>query len=148
MTTLDPNPSNGVFDPSAVRHMVEAFAKAESHLDRLRSSAVAAIDRDRVARRIVSEVRAGETQPDLVWRAAVVKVLLETRAPRSKAACEPVARSAGGRRHRRQEQSVVPTDLPPAGPHATPRHTNEDATPGSGALPAEQPGDDVDPATG
>ncbi len=83
MSEFDLHPWNGVFDPAALRNMAEAFEKAERHLDRLRSSAVAEVDRDRVARRIVSEARAGETQPDLVWRAAVVKVLLETRVPLS-----------------------------------------------------------------
>jgi hypothetical protein len=39
-------------------------------------------------------------------------------------------------------------DLPPAGPHATPELTNEDATPGSGYLPQISPEDEADPAGG
>jgi hypothetical protein len=39
-------------------------------------------------------------------------------------------------------------DMPPAGPHATPDLTNEDATPGSGYLPQITPEDEADPAGG
>lgn len=39
-------------------------------------------------------------------------------------------------------------DLPPAGPHATKTNTDTDATPGAGALPDEQPGNEVDPGAG
>jgi len=38
--------------------------------------------------------------------------------------------------------------LHPAGPHARPELTDEDATPGTGALPEPQPDGDVDPGTG
>jgi hypothetical protein len=41
-----------------------------------------------------------------------------------------------------------PGDIPPAGPHATQSNTDPDATPGAGALPDEQPGNEVDPGTG
>jgi len=36
---------------------------------------------------------------------------------------------------------------PAAGPHATEAETNDDATPGSGALPDRQPRNDMDGAT-
>jgi hypothetical protein len=39
-------------------------------------------------------------------------------------------------------------DMPPAGPHAKPELTNEDATPGSGYLPQITPEDEADPAGG
>ena len=37
--------------------------------------------------------------------------------------------------------------IPPAGPHADPRLTNEEATPGTGSLPEPKEGE-VDPAGG
>lgn len=130
MTELYLNPSNGVFDPPVLRDLAGAFEKADRHIDRLRPSGFGTIDRDSVARQILFEAQAGETQPDLVWRAAVAKVLLEARAAPVKATRESEA------------------EMPPAGPHASPRHTNDDATPGAGALPADTAGGEVDPATG
>jgi len=148
MIEFDMCPSKGVFDPPALRDLAGAFEKAERHIDRLRSSAFAEIDRDRVARRIIAEARCGETQPDLVWRAAVAKVLLETRTASQKAGGEPLTRAAGRLTRGRCEEPAGWADMPPAGSHATPQNTNADATPGSGALPGEPPGDEVDPATG
>jgi hypothetical protein len=46
------------------------------------------------------------------------------------------------------ESPHEPVKIPPAGPHATPENTTEEATPGAGALPAGQTGGDVDPGTG
>jgi hypothetical protein len=148
MTEIHLNPANGVFEPPVLEAMAEAFDKAERQLDRLRSSVVPEIDRDRVARRIVSEARAGETQPDLVSRAAVAKVLLEVRAKSStdgtQSGARPWARPLGMGQRKPADLAVIP----PAGPHATPRQSNADTTPGSGVLPCEQPGDDVDPGAG
>lgn len=126
MIQHDMNPSTGVFDPSVVRDLVEAFDRARRHLDRLRGTGLPEIDRTRLARRILVEARSGETEPDLVWRAAVARILLEARAEASQSAA----------------------DLPLAGPHAQAHHTNEAGTPGAGALPSEPFGDDVDPGTG
>jgi len=148
MTEIHLSPSNGVFDPPVLKDMAEAFGKAERQLDRLRSSAVPEIDRDRVARRIVFETRAGETQPDLVWRAAVAKVLLEAQTKTSRAGTQSVARPRARPLGKPQRTPAVLTDMPPAGPHATPQQSNADATPGTGVLPSEQPGDDVDPGAG
>lgn len=39
-------------------------------------------------------------------------------------------------------------DTPPAGPHADPKLTNPDATPGAGTLPSASRDSDVDPAGG
>lgn len=36
----------------------------------------------------------------------------------------------------------------PAGPHATPELTDEDATPGTGALPGRTKSGDIDPGVG
>ncbi len=146
MTELDLNPTHGVFDPAAISDMADAFEKAERHLDRLRSSALGGIDRDRVARKIVHEARGGETQPDLVWRAAVARVLLEAHA----VAARPTEGSAttSSPPPKRRTKPTGAAAMPPAGPHAMPRQTNEHATPGSGALPAEGIGNEVDPATG
>lgn len=151
MTDLHLNPRRGVFDPSAVSDMVYAFEKAERYLARVRSRPLGEIDRDRVARKILFEARGGETQPDLVWRAAVAKVLLEARAVSVPSAedledvdVECWARPAA----ERLKLPASAAAMPPAGPHATPRHTNPDATPGAGALPADMVGDEVDPATG
>jgi hypothetical protein len=44
--------------------------------------------------------------------------------------------------------SQKPRGIPPAGPHATERNTDSEATPGAGVLPDEQPGNDVDPGAG
>jgi hypothetical protein len=140
--------SRGVFDPLVAKDLTEAFEKAERYLDRLCFGALIEIDRDRVARRIVSEARAGETQPDLVWRAAVAKVLLERQAVASEADSEPATKSVDRQSRRRATKPAVPADMPTAGPHATPQLTNDEATPGAGALPAELPGDDVDPGAG
>lgn len=41
-----------------------------------------------------------------------------------------------------------PGEPHPAGPHADPRLTNPDSTPGAGTLPDHQQGDDVDSASG
>lgn len=146
MTEFDTAPSHGVFYPPEVRGLVDAFAKAERHLERWRGSALGDIDRDRVARKIVLEVRSGETQPDLVWRAAVAKVLLEARSPTW--TVDEDRKSSKRPQHKRQLEPSASSEMPSAGPHATPRHTNEDATPGSGALPDKPPGDEVDPGTG
>lgn len=140
--------SRGVFDPWVAKDLTEAFEKAERYLDRLCFGALTEIDRDKVARRIVLEARAGETQPDLVWRAAVAKVLLERRAVESRADNEPALKSVDCQASGRARTPAVPADMPTAGPHATPRLTNEEATPGAGALPSDMPGDDVDPGAG
>lgn len=149
MTMLDGDLARGIFHPPATKDLTEAFEKAERHLSRLSSAAVAEVDRDRVARRIVSEARAGETQPDLVWRAAVAKVLLEERkAAPSLGEKSPLRAAEPKTRERRETTSAAPDSMPAAGPHAAGHHTNEDATPGAGALPSGIPGDDVDPGTG
>ena len=50
------------------------------------------------------------------------------------------------------EDTAIPNPrdkkMPAAGPHATKEDTNEDATPGAGSLPSEEPDEDVDAATG
>ena len=46
----------------------------------------------------------------------------------------------------RRSEAVRTEDL--AGPHAKPSLTNEDATPGAGALPSEPTSGDVDPGVG
>jgi hypothetical protein len=147
MNEFDTAPSQGIFYPPAVKELLDAFAKAERHLERWRASTLGDIDRDRVARKIVLEVRSGETQPDLVWRAAVAKVLLEARFQTWKAEDDQAATSKPPQ-HERQPKPSAATEIPSAGPHAEPRHTNEDATPGAGALPDKTPGDEVDPGTG
>lgn len=120
MNESNKDTSKGVFDPAAVKDLAEALEKAEERIAGTGSEAAAGLDRERLARRIVSEARAGgTTKPDVVSRAAADKALHETGA-----------------------------DLPLAGPHASESNTEADATPGAGALPAEQPGDDVDPGTG
>jgi hypothetical protein len=80
MTELDRNLAYGIFEPPALKDMAEAFEKAERHLDQLSACYRAEIDRDRVACFVVAEARAGETHPELVWRAAVAKFLLALRA--------------------------------------------------------------------
>jgi hypothetical protein len=42
----------------------------------------------------------------------------------------------------------APEKASPAGPHDRPELTNEDATPGAGAMPDDPPGNDVDPGSG
>lgn len=142
--------SQGVFDPLITKDLTKAYEKADRYLDRQCCGGLTEIDRDRVARRIVSEARAGETQPDLVWRAAVAKVLLERRAGAFEADGEPMTEASADRQSRGRvtKPPVVPADMPAAGPHATPRLTNDIATPGAGALPSGLPGDDVDPGAG
>jgi hypothetical protein len=41
-----------------------------------------------------------------------------------------------------------PAGMHPAGPHADPRLTNPDSTPGTGALPDDKQGGDVDSSSG
>jgi hypothetical protein len=147
MTKLELDPARGVFEPAVSRSMAGAFEKAERYLDRQRGSILARICREGVARRIVAEFRTGETQPDLAWRAAIAKELLAARTEPSKGSSE-TAGAVYHFTHRRREALAVASDMPRAGPHAAPRHTNVDATPGAGALPSDQPGDEVDPATG
>jgi hypothetical protein len=77
MTQVRSDLSQGIFDPSAARGLTLAYEKAEHYLDHSVFRDLNEIDRDRVARRIVAQAREGETQPDLVWRAAVALVLLE-----------------------------------------------------------------------
>jgi hypothetical protein len=69
--------SEGVFDSSAVKDLFEAFEKADAHVNRSDSADVPETDREDLARRIISEARTGETQPDLLWRSAVAKMLIE-----------------------------------------------------------------------
>ena len=69
--------SEGVFDSSAVKDLFEAFEKADAHVNRSDSADVPESDREDLARRIMSEARTGETQPDLLWRSAVAKMLIE-----------------------------------------------------------------------
>lgn len=47
-----------------------------------------------------------------------------------------------------QKQREKERPLPPAGPHAKESETNEEATPGAGALPSTKPTRDVEPGTG
>ena len=51
-----------------------------------------------------------------------------------------------GRDNDRASEADRTEDL--AGPHAKPSLTNEDATPGAGALPSEPEGGEVDPGAG
>ncbi len=46
------------------------------------------------------------------------------------------------------KDGTAASDMPPAGPHATPELTNEDATPGAGYLPKVTREDEADPAGG
>jgi hypothetical protein len=136
MDELKADLRKGIFEPSVTKDLSEAFGKAEKLIDRSISTDAPEIDRAKVARVIIAEARAGETQPDLVSRAAVAKVLIESR---SSAATEtgesriPDEPSRGDMR-----PPAEPADMPPAGPHAAPERTNENATPGTGALPSAQ----------
>ena len=69
--------SEGVFDSSAVKDLFKAFEKADAHVNHSDSADVPETDREDLARRIISEARTGETQPDLLWRSAVAKMLIE-----------------------------------------------------------------------
>jgi hypothetical protein len=140
--------SKGIFDPAVVKDLSEAFEKAEKLIDRSIPGDAPALERENVARLILAEARSGETQPDLVACVAVGKALLERQSRPSKSKRERDGKAPRDRAQGQRGPRARTADLPSAGPHAAPNHTNEDATPGTGALPSAQPGDDVDPATG
>ena len=77
MNKFKAGPSEGVFDSSAVKDLFEAF-----DVNRSNSADVPDTDREDLARRIISEARTGETQPDLLWRSAVAKMLIEQKTRR------------------------------------------------------------------
>lgn len=70
---------DGIFEPGQLAEIELAFAKADRHIRLTAAAYPYAVDRDELARRIVSEAREGETQPDLLWRAAVARMLVEQR---------------------------------------------------------------------
>jgi hypothetical protein len=148
MTEPELNAILGIFDPAALRNLNLAFAKAELHLGQIRSSSLTGIDRDDIARSIVFEARCGEIQPDLAWRAATAKVLLEAKRKSSKAARKSSASAGDKPMPAEASKRSGAAELPAAGPHATPGRTNVDATPGAGALPSDTIGTEVDPGTG
>jgi hypothetical protein len=138
MDQLKSDLSQGIFEPCVAKELTEAFHKAQELIDRSRSEDRRRLNRDNVARKIIDEALGGETQPDLVARAAVAKALIEQHDLPSRQDDRPNQRETG----------QTPVRMHPAGPHAVPQRTNEDATPGAGMLPSEQPGDDADPGTG
>lgn len=141
---MDESKSNlreGIFDPPAAKDLTEAYEKAEQLMGLMAGNA-SNVDREKVARLIIEEARTGETQPDLVSRAALAKALIEQKStPSAVGETEPKAQMPASVR-------AEPAVTFPAGPHAAPEHTNEHATPGAGALPSLQSGDDVDPGAG
>jgi hypothetical protein len=46
------------------------------------------------------------------------------------------------------DEKQTESDMPSAGPHATPELTNHDATPGAGSLPDDDDGGDADGGAG
>ena len=48
----------------------------------------------------------------------------------------------------RSDEKQPDSDMPAAGPHATPELTNPDATPGAGSLPDDDEGSDADGGAG
>jgi hypothetical protein len=148
MNEFKANLSNGIFDPAVVKDLSEAFEKAENLIDRSVPEDAPELERENVARLILAEARSGETQPDLVACVAVGKALLERQSRQSKTRQERDGKALSERVQEQPRPRAGEADLPSAGPHASPSQTNEEATPGTGALPSDQPGDDVDPATG
>lgn len=148
MNEFNTSLSKGIFDPAVVKDLSEALEKAEKLIDRSIRGDAPELERENVARLILAEARSGETQPDLVACVAVGKALLEHQSRPSKSKRERDSKAPSDRVQRQTAPRAGAADFPSAGPHAVPNHTNEDATPGTGALPSAQPGDDVDPATG
>jgi len=70
---------DGIFEPAQLADIEIAFLKAERHIRRSGTAFAPTVHRRELARRIVSEARDGETQPDLLWRAAVARMLVEHR---------------------------------------------------------------------
>jgi hypothetical protein len=77
MSELESNLSKGVFDPLVVNELALAFGKAKVLVDRSISRDTPRLEDVELARFILAEARSGETQPDLVARAAVGKALLQ-----------------------------------------------------------------------
>ena len=80
MTEFKADPSKGVFDSSETKNLSEAFEKADKIINRPETPLDSEIDRDDLARHIISEALEGETQPDLLSRSAVAKMLIEQNA--------------------------------------------------------------------
>lgn len=70
---------DGIFEPAQLAEVEIAFRKAEHHLGRSAPAFRRSVDRRELARRIMCEARGGETHPDLLWRAAVARMLVEHR---------------------------------------------------------------------
>jgi len=77
MTEFKADPSKGVFDSSETKNLSEAFEKADEIINRPETPLDSEIDRDDLARHIISEALEGETQPDLLSRSAVAKMLID-----------------------------------------------------------------------
>jgi hypothetical protein len=80
MTEFKADPSKGVFDSSETKNLSEAFEKADEIINRPETPLDSEIDRDDLARHIISDALEGETQPDLLSRSAVAKMLIEQNA--------------------------------------------------------------------
>jgi hypothetical protein len=77
MAEFKADPSEGVFDSSEAKNLSEAFEKADEIISRPETPLDSDANRDDLARRIISEALEGETQPDLLSRSAVAKMLIE-----------------------------------------------------------------------
>jgi hypothetical protein len=78
------DPSKGEFDPSDAKKLVGAFEKADELVTETELLPKSEADHTELARRIISEAREGETQPDLASCAAVAKLLIEQQAKTSR----------------------------------------------------------------
>lgn len=117
MTERKWNLSKGVFDPLIVNELSQAFEKAQALVDRAAPRGTPKIAAAELARFILAEARAGETQPDLVARVAAGKTLLAWYTRASKAARERDDRVAT---HSFRRQSM-PRAGAPICPRSSPR---------------------------
>ena len=69
--------SQGVFEPEAFAVVSAAWSEAAARLAR---PGALPLDRSLVARQILAEARLGEVEPELLWRAAVARAAIASRA--------------------------------------------------------------------
>ncbi len=70
---------HGVFGPECLGDIDAAFSAAMDRFEGIAVASIEVVEPKDLARRIIEEARSGETEPQLLWRAAVARMLVAQR---------------------------------------------------------------------